>query len=108
MAIESKKRARHVGFCPTCGNTAPQQVIADHLYSTTWYAEDGGSHRNGPEMWAVFCVCETCNAPLFYDGIDPRELGTSWSPLVYPQLADFGHEVPATVQKIYVQAIRCQ
>jgi hypothetical protein len=110
MAIKAKsKEARHVGFCPSCGNTAPQRVVADHLYSTTWYSEDDDRpRRNGPEMWAVFCICETCDAPVFYDGIDPREVDARWVPLVYPRVPEFGDEVPVTVQKIYAQAKKCK
>jgi hypothetical protein len=59
-------------------------------------------------MWAVFCVCETCDAPVFYDGIDPREVDARWSPLVYPRVPEFGNEVPASVQKIYAQAKKCK
>jgi hypothetical protein len=109
MSAESKqKQVRHIGFCPSCGNTAPQKVVATHLYSTTWYSEDDRAHRDGPDMWTAFCLCETCDAPVLYDGIDPRELDQSWSPLVYPRVPEFGSEVPATVRKIYAQASRCK
>lgn len=103
------KTRRHVGFCPTCGNTAPQRVVDAHLYSGTWYSEEGRPRRGLPDLYAVYCICETCDAPVLYDGIDPRELDfPSWPQLVYPRVADYDDAVPSAVQKIYHQAISCK
>src|SRR5229473_1329120 len=91
-SLPAKKVFRHVGFCPSCGNTAPQRVVQSHRYGTTWtwYGEDDRGHRGGPDLLAFFCVCETCDAPLLYDGIDPFEDDSDWPPLVYPKLVEFG------------------
>jgi len=108
MQAEKAKERRRVGFCPSCGNTAPQRIVHTHRYTTTWYREDGSSHRDGPDMIAHFCVCETCDAPLLYDGIDPTEVGGNWTPLAYPTPAEYGNEVPLAVHKIYEQASKCK
>ena len=59
-------------------------------------------------MLAYFCVCETCDAPLLYDGIDPSEVDSDWPPLAYPKLTEFGSNVPGNIRTIYDQAMKCK
>jgi hypothetical protein len=109
MAGEGQEKVRRrVAFCPTCGNTAPQRILLTHTYVSTWYREDGSSHRDGPDLIAHFCVCETCSAPLLYDGIDPDEVGGDWPQLRYPEPAELDNDVPLSIHKIYAQAAKCK
>ncbi|HEX9128919.1 MAG TPA: DUF4145 domain-containing protein, partial [Gemmatimonadaceae bacterium] len=59
-------------------------------------------------MLAYLCICETCDAPVLYDGIDPFEIDGDWPSQVYPVPAGFGTEVPLPVRRIYDQASKCK
>jgi hypothetical protein len=99
---------RHVGHCPTCGNTAPQRIVYSHRHGITWYDDQGRGARGGPDIYSFLCICETCDAPVFYQGVDPNEDGSAWPPLAYPAVSEFGSEVPRNVRKIYDEAVKCK
>lgn len=97
--------ARHTGFCPHCGNTAPQQVVLRHPYESEWYDPEGKKVIEvAPECEAIVCICETCNEVLLYDGIAEGLAG--WPPLQYPQSAELADSVPTSVREVYSEASR--
>lgn len=106
MANSTAKR--HVGFCPTCGNTAPQRVIHTHTYGIKWYGDSGAGHFGGPDIYAIYCICETCNAPVLYNDVDPAENGAAWPSLAYPSVTEYGREVPLNIRITYEQAVKCK
>jgi len=95
----------HVGFCPGCGNTAPQTIVHRHTYQTDWYGADGERAESGPAMEAILCICGTCASPLLYDGIKEWEWG-EWPKLAYPKGLELERCVPRVVRSAYAEAAR--
>jgi hypothetical protein len=95
----------HIGFCPHCGNRAPQKIALEHSYRDEWFSDDGKKipSDDGPMSEAIVCICATCNSLLVYDGVSQDDVGY-WPPLMYPRNASFGSMVPGVVREIYAEA----
>lgn len=92
-----------IGFCPHCGNTAPQELQG---YSTRGGYKDGSHHY-------FLTQCSTCGEALTYRQIDPDNsqprithglFKLSNYELVWPHPGDLHQSVPELIQKIYSEA----
>jgi len=97
--------ARHIDFCPHCGNRCPQRIEFVHSYRESWYSDDGTElpHDEGPDCEAIVCICETCNAVLLYDGISQDETG-NWPSIAYPRDTRLHRAAPEAIRAIYNEA----
>jgi hypothetical protein len=103
-----KKTLRRVGYCPHCGNRAPQRIIHKQRYfERTWSGQDGTESDRTPWSTYVAC-CETCNQLFLYDnpGDQTDDERFETCDLVYPRSGQLPMSVPRSIAVTYDEAIR--
>ena len=97
----SMDKETYVGFCPHCGNVAPQKGVYAHSYEADAYEMDGTPAPNGLDCEYHVLICATCDEILLYHSMldDPPVL-------VYPKSPDLDESVPKKVRECYTEAAR--
>lgn len=97
---------RITAFCPHCGNTAQQWLLARHYHEGESYTYPAGQKtEGGPDCEYTVRVCETCSELLVYHEI----LHQGMSPeLMYPRSVELPVSVPESVRDCYAEAGRVQ
>jgi hypothetical protein len=98
-----------IGFCPHCGNSAPQTLLFRHQYTTVGYSGDGIKDEGPPSTYYA-AECGTCGDLLLYHsfGDEHSEHSYSDADLMYPKSVDLPTSVPDTVRACYAEAGRIQ
>lgn len=102
---------RKVGFCPHCGNRAPQKLLYRHHCSEiAWIMRDEEDKDEESPLDAVYFIatCETCRGILLYASFDsyPEDEQFHLTRLVWPE-SGVSHEfIPEKVSNIYDEAER--
>ncbi len=100
---------RRVGFCPHCGNKAPQRLVFIQKYFGEWFDANSGeiSMDGMGESTYYIAVCETCDQILVYldliDEYGPEDF--NFSSLHWPTFG-LHKSVPKIVSKCYDEAAR--
>lgn len=95
---------RKVGYCPHCGNSAPQRLIQSHYNSEC----DADGQQTAPPEGYFVSVCDTCNGLLLYlaYGYVPEESDFLSSELLWPDDARVPIDIPEEVGDIYREALK--
>src|SRR5438552_14638200 len=98
------------GFCPHCGNTAPQKLLFSHSYQSVGYSSDGTKDDEGPSCTYYAAECATCGDLLLYHSFchEHSEYNFTDADLLHPKSADLNQAVPDVVRKCYAEAARIQ
>jgi hypothetical protein len=94
---------RSVGYCPHCGNKAPQKLLYTHLYST------GDDEENFVNVSFFLAAYETCNGALLYSETDedfPPASSFTEAWLAWPTSHRLHYLVPAKIAAFYGKAAR--
>lgn len=98
---------RAIGFCPHCGNTAPQMFFHG-LSSSPPISPEGPKDTS---TGYAFVLCMTCQRPLLYRSkpgfsgpLMGRILQLEHAELVWPNSLDLHESIPASVRKCYSEA----
>jgi Domain of unknown function (DUF4145) len=98
-----------VGFCPHCGNRAPQNLLLKHSYTADTYSvEDGRKNEADAPCEYFIAECATCNELLVYHSfaaLVPDEDFTE-ADLVYPTSPELHASVPEIVRVCYSEAAK--
>ena len=102
---------RKVAYCPHCGNRAPQKLIhSQHTSEVGWITDDESAEEQIDDLPVAYYVasCETCNAILLYQAtvnvLEDKDF--IQADLVWPESGELHKSVPASVTKIYNEALR--
>ncbi len=105
---EMRVPEKPIGFCPHCGNTAPQEALASHCYDTPAYDTATGSPAEGVPCVYDIRTCGTCNDLLVYWSDLPMHDSEPDFRLVYPKPPKLHACVPESVRICYDEAALIQ
>jgi hypothetical protein len=98
-----------VGFCPHCGNRAPQELVYTHNYEDAAYGSSGEIDARGMPSSYYVAKCSTCNDLLIYHAMyweqHVEQLGFTSADLVYPSNFYLHQSVPSGVRASYADAV---
>jgi hypothetical protein len=102
------ENVRRVGYCPHCGNRAPQRLIHTQKYlERAWNSMDGS--ETNPLPCAAFVVeCETCSHLLIYSDFGDFMGKNKFQhcQLAYPKAGELHSAVPEQIADVYEEAHR--
>ena len=98
------------GFCPHCGNTAPQSLLFSHSYTSAGYSPEGTKDEEGPPCTYYAATCATCGDLLLYHSFldEHGEQNFTSADLMYPKSVELNDSVPDVVRKCFAEAARVQ
>lgn len=94
-----------VGYCPRCGNAAPQKLIHTQTFTATYYSRTGERMDSVEECYVAACM--VCGGILIYEEGPGESVGAdnfSCAELVWPERRALPASVPLSVREIYAEA----
>ncbi len=95
-----------VGFCPHCGNKAPQELRFSHEFLTYAFKSDGTKIENEVPAKYFVSTCGTCQEVLLYlhevEHINDDDFIKA--DLVWPDEGNLPSTVPESVKRCYEEA----
>ena len=98
-----------IGYCPHCGNHAPQRAVHTQPYMAYAYKMDGTKTEADMPSTYIVATCGTCDEILLYHdfGLYPEEqYPFTKCDLLWPNNGLLHRSVPAKIRAIYNEAYR--